>query len=496
MPEEEEDYQTNMGYLESNAFLESARQRGVPLIPEPDDRVVITGAQMITPFGDGEQTWQAIIGNKSAARLMPNIANYYTSVAAPLPDGYNPVKLAGVKRTTRLAAMSILMSRAAGIEAGLFNPGGTLNTDLLHPQRMGVWVGSGVTTSDLLIDAYNLLHKKVIKRGKTTQTIVTVDEDITSIPTTTRGRERQQALIERLRQNSRRISLELALGPFPEEVTGDTAKVIGAQGLSGDTAEACATGASNIVQAYESIRRGHNFAVITGGLEDVLYNHPEVMFALFASGVRALSQRVDAPEKASRPFDRDRDGFVPGTGGAILLLESERFARRRGAEILAEVVAANKAVDGDDKTRLNPRRVADLIGVTLYDPKVNRLKRPDVVFDHATSTDVGDMLTAEALHLALGEDLKNIPVTALKAYFGHLFGGAGSVNAALAVRALQENTVPAILNLENPDPAILDKHPLNLVQGDHLHTQLDSILTTAYGFGGFNAVIHIGRYVP
>lgn len=482
------EYKIIMEYIRSRGFLDSVRERGIPLVSDPDNRVVVTGVRMMTPFGNDEQTWQAFLDGRSATRRMENVINYYTNLGAPLPDDYDPLTLSNTKRITRLSAMSILLAREAGIESGLLTPEGIVNTDVIHPYRMGIWIGSGVAESALLIDIHNRLHKVGDK--------IVVLDDVLRIPKTKRQEEQQTRMIARLQRNSRRLPLDLALGPFPEELPGDTAIATGTQGHSGYLAEACATGASAIVQGYESIRLGLNKAVIAGGFEDALYNHPEVVHALFATGVRALSARLDDPSSASRPFDLGRDGFVPGSGGALLVLESERHAKARGAKILAELFAAGKAIDGTNKTELNAQRVADLMGTTLYDPRTDRLRKPSAIFAHATSTKVGDPLEAEALYKVFGDDLSDIPTTALKSYLGHLLGGAGSVNAVAAVRALQEGIVPRILNLEKPDPKILDKYPLNLVRGNHLHTPLESILAVAYGFGGFNAVLHIGRYVP
>lgn len=474
-------------YVRSTAYLESARARHIPLVDEPDERVVITGVKMMTPFGNDEQTWQALMDGRSAVKIMPNVVNYYTNLGAPLPEDYDPIKLSGMRRATHLSAMSVLLARGVGIESGLLTQDGTVNRDVIHPYQLGVWIGSGIAEAPLLIDTHSRLHQAGDK--------IVVLDDVLRIPRTRREREQRDRMVARLKRNSRRLPLDLALGPFPEELPGDAAIAMGAQGHSGYIAEACATGASAIVQAYESIRLGKNKAAIAGGLEDALYNHPEVTHALFATGVRALSMRIDDPEGASRPFDRDRDGFVPASGAAVFILESERHARARGAPILAEVYAAEKAIDGANKTELNPQRVADLIGKVLYDPKADRLLKPSAVFAHATSTKVGDALEAEALHCVFRDDLGDIPITALKSYFGHLLGAAGSVNAALAVKALQEEHVPRIRNLENPDPKIMYKYPLNLVR-NHISMAIVSILAVAYGFGGFNALLHIGRYIP
>lgn len=221
--------------------------------------------------------------------------------------------------------------------------------------------------------------------------------------------------------------------------------------------------------------------------------HPEATVAPFVD-LGALSKRNDSPETASRPFDADRDGFIAGEGGGILVLESEEHARKRGAKILAELTGWEMFEDGLSMTDLDTDRAASAIRTALYDKRAKKIWVPDAVSAHGTSTPVGDRNEIEALRKALGEKLFNVYITALKDRIGHTMGGSGSVAAAVAIQMLMENKIPPIMNLKNIDPEIQDGEHLLFVLDKAKEVLLNRVLVESFGFGGNGAVLVFKRY--
>jgi 3-oxoacyl-[acyl-carrier-protein] synthase II len=246
---------------------------------------------------------------------------------------------------------------------------------------------------------------------------------------------------------------------------------------------ACASGTEAIANAFNRIRTGEVDVVVAGGSEAAIHPLPIAAFA----AMQALSKRNDAPEKASRPYDIDRDGFVMGEGGGALVLESEEHALARGAKIYAEVVGAAVTSDAYHITAPDPEGSAaaramigaiEQSGSSIYDVvHINA---------HATSTPVGDIAEYNALKRVFGDHLPKIAVSATKSSTGHLLGGAGAIEAIFTVLALHERTAPPTINLDNPDPAI----ELDVVTSPRkLEGSNILAITNSFGFGGHNAVV-------
>lgn len=454
------------GYVESSSYWESARKRGVTLDKKPETRVVVTGMEAITPLGYLSDTMQAFREGRSGV-IYKDVENSHTSLQAPLPDWFDPMsELTKEERKLMgfLGAMEVAIARRAGKTSGVLGEDGYLLPNVVHRNRAGTWIGSGIAESQYLIDVYKHLYREI--KG-------VVDP----------------------KKNSYRISPTLAIRCFPEEANGDVARLLGLSGESGNTMEACATGASNIYQGYKSILAGDNDVVFAGGFEEPLRAFGEVTIGMFA-GLEALSTNNENPETASRPFDKDRDGFVAASGGGLFVLEGLSHALRREAPILGEVLGAAKLIDGHQKTKLDPKILADTIARAVYDPSTNNLRKPDAIFAHATATTDGDILEAQALNMAFGDDLRDIPITAIKSFIGHTFGGSGGINADVALQCILNGEMPYIRNLVNPDPKILIEAELNFVRGRFLKKQIDTALAGASGFGGYNAILLLGRYIP
>jgi 3-oxoacyl-[acyl-carrier-protein] synthase II len=247
---------------------------------------------------------------------------------------------------------------------------------------------------------------------------------------------------------------------------------------------ACASGAEAIGYALEMIRSNRADVIVSGGVEAAIHQLPMAGFA----AMKALSTRNEAPERASRPYDADRDGFVLGEGGGILILEEYEHAKARGAKIYCELVGQGLSSDGYHIAAPDPdgAGVQRAIKFALADAK---LSTKDIVHlnAHATSTPAGDVAEANALRLALGKDSDHVAVSATKSMTGHLLGGAGAIESVFIVKALQERLAPPTINIENLDSAVT----IDVVRDTPRPLPAGQIaaLNDSFGFGGHNVVL-------
>ena len=441
-------------------FFERSQGLGVELENRPAERLVITGMAALTPLGNTEQTLEGLNSGKSGVKEF-DVKNFAVSIAAPVefnPEAHFSKK--EMKGRSPLNAMAVAIAREAMKNAGLLGEDGKLRKDIDRRQTAS-WMASAFGSVHHIIDVYNQIHKK------------------------------DEAGNENPWLNSGRISPRKGLEIFPEELNGQVAIDLGVSGWGGSSVEACATGLSNIIEAARIIKGGQAKVAVAGGLEDILSAYPEASIGMFAAMRSVLSTRNDEPEKASRPFDKDRDGFVLGAGGGAVVIEALDHALERGAPILAEILGFNKSMDGSDPTNLNKKIVAGTILKALYNQRTKEFYEVDSIFAHATSTNQGDQAEAELLKMIFGDSLKNIPIAAIKSNMGHLAGGAGAVNVIAAINALNSGKIPPILNLENPSQEF---EGLFFVRGKPLEKDIKTALVLAYGFGGHNAVMLLGRY--
>ena len=441
-------------------FFERSQGLGVELENRPAERLVITGMAALTPLGNTEQTLEGLNSGESGVKEL-DVKNFAVSIAAPVefnPEAHFSKK--EMKGRSPLNAMAVVIAREAMKNAGLLGEDGKLQKDIDRRQAAS-WMASAFGSVHHIIDVYNQIHKK------------------------------DEAGNENPRLNSGRISPRKGLEIFPEELNGQVAIDLGVSGWGGSSVEACATGLSNIIEAARIIKGGQAKVAVAGGLEDILSAYPEASIGMFAAMRSVLSTRNDEPKKASRPFDKDRDGFVLGAGGGAVVIEALDHALERGAPILAEILGFNKSMDGSDPTNLNKKIVAGTILKALYNQRTKEFYEVDSIFAHATSTNQGDQAEAELLKMIFGDSLKNIPIAAIKSNMGHLAGGAGAVNVIAAINALNSGKIPPILNLENPSQEF---EGLFFVRGKPLEKDIKTALVLAYGFGGHNAVMLLGRY--
>lgn len=405
---------------------------------------VITGLGATTPIGGDVPTlWKnALAGTSGAATLTDDWVEQYSlpvtfaaRVSTPATEVLSRVE---IKRADPSTQFGLVAARQAWADAGLEGSVG----EGLDAERFAVSFGTGIGGVWTLLDAWDTLREKGPRRV---------------MPMT----------VPMLMPNGPAAAISLDLGARA-----------GARTL----VSACASGTEALHLGLELIRSGEADVVLCGGAEAAIHPMP---LAAFAS-MQALSRRNDEPERASRPYDRDRDGFVMGEGAGALVLESEEHARARGAKIYAELAGTGVTSDSHHITAPEPeglgasralRQALESAGASATD--VSHVNA------HATSTPVGDKPEYVALKAVFGDHLDSMCVSATKSQMGHLLGASGAVESVLTVLALHERKAPVTINLENQDPEI----PLDVVSGAPRDLPAQTMaVNNSFGFGGHNAV--------
>lgn len=257
----------------------------------------------------------------------------------------------------------------------------------------------------------------------------------------------------------------------------------GLQGINYTTVSACATSNTAFMDAFNYIRLGKAKVFISGGSEAPITPASVGGF----SAMKAMSSRHDDPKTASRPFDRDRDGFVMGEGAGALVLEEYEHAKKRGAKIYAELVGASMTADAYHMTSPHPEGIgaAKAMSLALEEAQINS-DQLDYLNLHATSTPVGDIAELKAMQLAFGKS-SNLWVSSTKSMTGHLLGAAGAIEAIIAIKSINNNIIPATINIENIDPAIPEG--INIAVNQPLEKTVQTAMSNAFGFGGHNSSI-------
>lgn len=402
-------------------------------------RVVVTGLGATTPLGgDVASTWAALIAGKSGVSLLTEDwreqlpVHFAARVAIEPADQMERVE---IRRLDRSEQFALVASREAWKDAG---------SPDLDKERLGVVIASGIGGVITLLDQFDNLKEKGA-RGVSPHTVPML---------------------------------------MPNGPAANVGLELQAKAGVHTPVSACASGAEAIGYALEMIRSNRADVIVSGGVEAAIHQLPMAGFA----AMKALSTRNDAPERASRPYDADRDGFVLGEGGGILILEEYEHAKARGAKIYCELVGQGLSSDGYHIAAPDPdgAGVQRAIKFALADAK---LSTKDIVHlnAHATSTPAGDVAEANALRLALGKDSDHVAVSATKSMTGHLLGGAGAIESVFIVKALQERLAPPTINIENLDPAVtidvVRDTPRTLPAGQI------AALNDSFGFGGHNVVL-------
>jgi 3-oxoacyl-[acyl-carrier-protein] synthase II len=403
-------------------------------------KVVVTGIGATTPLGgDSKSTWENLLAGKSGVSTLTQewVAKHELSVtfAGQAKTPANEVlSLQEAKRLDPSSQFALIAAREAWADAG---------SPEVSPDRLAVDYATGIGGVWTLLDAYDVLKE----RGPRRVLPMTVPMLMPNGPAAAIGMD-----------ISARAGVRTAVS-------------------------ACASGTEAIANAFNRIRNGEVDVVVAGGSEAAIHPLPIAAFA----AMQALSKRNDAPEKASRPYDIDRDGFVMGEGGGALVLESEEHALARGAKIYAEVVGASVTSDAYHITAPDPEgSAAARAMIGAIEQSGSSISDVAHINAHATSTPVGDIAEYNALKRVFGDHLSKIAVSATKSSTGHLLGGAGAIEAIFTVLALHERTAPPTINLDNPDPAI----DLDVVTSPRkLEGSNILAITNSFGFGGHNAVV-------
>jgi 3-oxoacyl-[acyl-carrier-protein] synthase II len=400
-------------------------------------RVAITGLGAVTPLGpDVAALWEGLLTGRSGARLLdePAFADSPVRLAATC-DIEGRLDRVEARTLDRVQQLALIAAREAWADAG---------SPEVDPERIAVVVGSGIGGALTILGQHDVLRES----------------------------------------GARRVSPHLIPMLMPNGPAATVGLEFKARAGVHTTVSACASGAEGIALALDILRSGRADVVIAGGAEACVHPLPIAGFAQ----MRALSTRHDAPEAASRPYDKARDGFVLGEGAGIVILETEEHAAARGARIHGHLAGAGIAADAHHVTAPDPSGSGAGRSITLALRDAG-LQPTDIgsINAHATSTPLGDIAEAEAFKIALGDHRP--PVTAIKSCTGHLLGAAGAVEAIAAVLAVREGVVPPIRNLDDPDDAV-DLDLVRVTPRAHPH---QAALSTSFGFGGHDVSLVVTR---
>jgi 3-oxoacyl-[acyl-carrier-protein] synthase II len=409
------------------------------------NRVFVTGMGCISPLGNSvAATWEAAVAGRSGVGRITQFdaTEHETQIAAEV-RGFDPVERFGrrdARRMDRCTQLALAATQEALGDAGV-------QIDENNRARVGVYIGSGIGGLGTLFAEAEVYR--------------------------TRG--------------PRRVSPFLVPMMLPDAAGGQVAISLGMRGPNLAQVSACATGTNAIGEAAEVVRRGAADVMLAGGTEAAIL---AVTMAGFNS-MGALSTRNDAPQRASRPFDRDRDGFVAGEGAGMLILESEAHAMARGARILAEFLGYGTTNDAHHVSAPleNGAGAVECMRLALQQAKLQP-GAIDYLNAHGTSTQLNDRSETAAVKTVFGERAYDLAVSSTKSMTGHLLGAAGAVEAIFCVKSLNTGTIPPTINYENPDPEC----DLDYVANQARQREVRTVMSNSFGFGGHNACIILGRY--
>jgi 3-oxoacyl-[acyl-carrier-protein] synthase II len=400
---------------------------------------------LVTPLAIGtEDSWAAIRAGKSGIGPITQFdAAAFSCRIAGEVKGFDPARYIEKKEIKKMGRF--IQFAIAASDCALSNSG--LKVTPETEEMVGVYIGSG-------IGGFEVIERE------------------------------HQVLLE---HGPRRISPFFIPATIVNLASGHVSIRSGAKGPNSATATACTTSAHSIGDSYRMIQRGDADAMICGGTEGAV---TPMSIGGFAA-MRALSTRNDEPERASRPWDRDRDGFVVGEGAGILVIEELEFARRRGARILAEIVGYGMSADAFHLTAPSPD------GDGAYRVMRNAMRdagiapeKVDYINAHGTSTEAGDRAETKAIKRAFGDHAYKVAVSSTKSMTGHLLGGSGGIEAGISVMALRDQVAPPTINYENPDPDC----DLDYVPNHARPMKIDYALSNSFGFGGTNGCLIFKRY--
>lgn len=408
-------------------------------------RVVITGMGAITPIGcDVPTFWRNLTAGKSGISVIDNMdVSEYPAKIAGLVKDFDPapyIEKKEIRRLDRFAQFAVAAATQAIRDAKL-----EITPD--NAGRVGVYIGSGIGGIHTLLDNYRVL----LERGP------------------------------------RRVSPVVVPMMIANIASGQISIMFGLRGPNSSPISACATGTHAIGDAFKIIERGAADVMVAGGSEAAVV---DLSLAGF-SNAKALSTRNDEPERASRPFDRDRDGFVMAEGSGVVVLEELEHALARGAHIYAEIIGYGMSGDAYHVTAPEPEGTGAMAAMrqAIEDAGIEP-EEIQYINAHGTSTELGDQLETLAIKRLFGDHAYRLCVSSIKSMVGHLLGAAGGVEAIATAKAIEDGIVPPTINYETPDPDC----DLDYVPNTARRMQLRTAMSNSFGFGGHNAAIILRHY--
>ncbi len=408
-------------------------------------RVVVTGLGLVTPLGTGlAKSWNGLCEGRSGIKRITRFDcdGFPVRIAGEVTD-FNPEDFIDRKEVKKMdtfiqyaLASSIMAVEDAGLE---------INEE--NEERVGVVIGAGIGGLPAIEKWHDILREKGPKR--VTPFFIPM------------------------------VIINLA--------SGQVSINLGAKGPNNAAVTACATGTHSIGDAFKIIQRGDADAMVAGGCESTI---TPLCIAGF-NAMKALSTRNDEPEKASRPFDRDRDGFVVGEGAGVLILEELEFAKKRNARIYAELAGYGLNSDAYHMTTPSPdgKGASMCLRLSLKDGEINP-EEVDYINAHGTSTYYNDLYETQAVKEVFGAHSLRIQISSTKSMTGHLLGGAGGIEAVFSVLTIDKGVIPPTINYENPDPEC----DLDYVPNQAREAKVDVVMSNSFGFGGTNASLIFKRF--
>jgi 3-oxoacyl-[acyl-carrier-protein] synthase II len=405
-------------------------------------RVVVTGMGVVSPLGVGVPAfWDGLVHGRSGVRRITRFdpSPYPSQIAGEVPDfdASAHIPRRDIVRTDVFIHFALICAQAALAESGVKIEG--------QNDRVGVSIGTGMGGVPLLLSSWETLR----------------------------------------REGMSAVSAYALPGSLPNMAAGWVSMRTGARGPLFSPTTACAASTQAIGDAFRVIQRGEADVMLAGGTDSLI--HPLVIAGF--SAIRALSTRNDAPDLASRPFDKDRDGFVLAEGAAILVLETLESAQARGAEIKAEVLGYGISADAHHPTASSSEGPARAMRLALADARLAP-EAVEYINAHGTSTTLNDQHETEAIKAVFGDHARRLAVSSTKSMTGHLVGAAGAVEAVATVLALRHGILPPTINYTTPDPAC----DLDYVPNQARAVAIRTAMSNSFAFGGTNAILVLGHW--
>ncbi|GAB4337710.1 MAG: beta-ketoacyl-ACP synthase II [Calditrichia bacterium] len=407
-------------------------------------RVVITGVGAVTPIGNSvNEFWKALLAGKSGAAEITlfDTETHTTKFACEVKNfsAEGIIEPKELKRMDRFSQFAIVAAEEAIKNSGL-------DLTKINSERAGVLIGSGIGG----LSSFETEHSKFLQSG------------------------------------ARRVSPFFITQMIIDIAAGHISMKYDLKGPNFAAVSACATATHSIGEAFKIIQRGDADIMVTGGSEAAITPMGIAGFNV----MKALSTRNDSPETASRPFEKNRDGFVMGEGAGILVIEEYEHAKKRGAEILAEVRGIGFTADAHHITAPAPggEGAVRAMKACLADGGLS-LDEIDYINAHGTSTPYNDVTETQAIKTTFGEYAYKLHVSSTKSMTGHLLGAAGAVEAIASALAIKNNVIPPTINYEEPDPEC----DLNYVPNEPIEKEVNAVISNTFGFGGHNAVIALAK---